>query len=254
MSSDVVREIVKAASAGTNRVGESMIARHRTDKLGVEADVSAPKTSRDRPRNAVEASRGLLHSTRYGCIPAFPARFIRDWRNINRRVIAPAVRAANALRAEGGRRRCPDRSPPHLPPHVHHADVGGGRACALRPGPGGPRGPDDHARDLRSGAQAPRPSAPRRSVRRADGGCRSVGRVDHHVWQTTIGRPRHARYAVSFRRIRSQKRATPESVTSFSQYAHDHRQQNLAICSSFSEPARGLEPRTPSLQMKCSAN
>src|SRR5450755_1562144 len=53
----------------------------------------------------------------------------------------------------------------HVPPHVHHADARSWRTRALRPGPSGPRRPDDHARDLCAGPQASRPPTPRRSVR-----------------------------------------------------------------------------------------
>ncbi|MGB0091480.1 MAG: site-specific integrase [Solirubrobacteraceae bacterium] len=72
---------------------------------------------------------------------------------------------------------------------------------------------DDHASGLRAGAQAPRPPASRRSVRRPDGRRRSLGRVDHHArYSSPTGRPGRARYATGFRRIRPQKRAKPRAV------------------------------------------
>ena len=68
----------------------------------------------------------------------------------------PRSAAANALRADGAKRRTSriDHRA-HLPPHLHHADARGRRAGPVRAGPGRPRGPDDHAGDLRAGAQAP---------------------------------------------------------------------------------------------------
>ena len=186
--------------------------------------------------------------------PAFPTRngAGRDLRNINRRVITPAVRAANALRAE--RREAPLPGSiyrPHVPPHVHHPDARGGRAGSLRAGTGRPRGPDDDARDLRAGPQAPGSPTPRRGVRRADGRRGSVGSVDHDAYRLRpLGRPRHAPFADGFRGFWPQKGAKPESVAKGNQLSNDERHENLAICGAFAEPSVGLEPTTPSLPWK----
>jgi hypothetical protein len=54
MSSYVSREILKAASAGTDRIRESVISRHGPNKVTPRRDVSKPKTSRGRPRTRLK--------------------------------------------------------------------------------------------------------------------------------------------------------------------------------------------------------
>ena len=148
--------------------------------------------------------------------PAFPTRngAGRDLRNINRRVIAPAVRAANALRAE--RREAP--LPGSITAHTFRRTfitlmLEAGAPVPYVQGQVGHEDPTTTLDDLRAGAQAPGSPTPRRSVRRADGRRHSVGGVDHDANRLRpLGRPRHARFADGFRRIRPQKRARVESV------------------------------------------
>ena len=81
--------------------------------------------------------------------PAFPTRngARRDLRNINRRVITPAVRAANALRANAAKRRLPGSITAHTFRRTFITlMLEAGAPVPYVQGQVGPRGPDDDAR------------------------------------------------------------------------------------------------------------
>ena len=150
--------------------------------------------------------------------PAFPTRSgaRRDRRNINRLVIAPAVRAANALRAE--------RRDPPLPGSITaHTFRRTFITLMLEAGAPVPYvqaqvGHEDPTTTLEIYAQVLKRRDRRRHGEAFDAlmadAVPSAASIIMHG-KPPMGRPKHARHASAFRRIRPQKRARPQSVTSF---------------------------------------
>ena len=121
----------------------------------------------------------------------------------------------------------------HLPPHLHHADARSRRAGPLRPGPGGPRGPDDHAQIY---AQVLKRRDRRRHGEAFDALMADAVPSAASIMMRAILTDRKAQACSTCRRFPADpvtETSQTGSVTSFPTHTHDHHHENLAICGAF---------------------
>ena len=190
--------------------------------------------------------------------PAFPTRngARRDLRNINRRVIAPAVRAANALRAE---RREP-LLPGSITAHTFRRTFITLMLEAGAPVPyvQGQVGHEDPTTTLEIYAQVLKRRDRRRHGEAFDAlmadaipSAASImmrGNPDRPEDRDLLDLPTDSEGSGH------RNDATSESVARNDKLSNDRRHENLAICGDYAEPSVGLEPTTPSLPWKCSTS